>query len=217
MNLNLQEVQEYVSLVKDIITALSALTVAVIATLGLQTWKKELKGRTEYELARRLLRAVYKARHAIHLVRNPFMYAGEIIQSLQEANIQVDQHDQRYNAISHRAVYMRRWQKVEDALTELQLDTFEAEVIWGQEASEKMRPLRKNVSTLFANIQLYLRQLEEPPGYTLDSETSFQRRQEIERVIYYDLGEDPTRNSFTVEITESVTQIEEYLRPHLNL
>lgn len=213
MNLNLQEVQEYVWLVKDIITALSALAVAGIATLGLQTWKKELKGRTEYELARRLLRAVYKARHAIHLIRNPLMFAGEIVQSLQEANIQVDQHDERYNAISQRAVYTRRWQKVEDALTELQLDTFEAEVVWGQEASEKMRPLRKNVSTLFANIQIYLKHIEEPSRYTLDTET----RQEMETVIYDPGLEDPSRNSFTVEITDSVRQIEEYLRPHLNL
>ena len=213
MNLNLQEVQEYLSLVKDIITALSALTVAVIATLGLQTWKKELKGRTEYELARRLLRAVYKTRDAIRLVRNPFMSAGEISQSLQQANIEVDQHDERFGAITQGSVYQTRWKKVQDAFTELQLDTFEAEVIWGQEASEKMRPLRKNVSTLFANIQIYLKHIEEPSRYTLDTET----RQEMETVIYDPGLEDPSRNSFTVEITQSVRQIEQYLRPHLNL
>ena len=212
MNLNLQELHEYVSLVKDIVTTLSAVTVAGIAILGLQTWKKQLKGKTEYELARRLLRTVYKVRDAIRLVRNPIMGAGEISQALQENNIEVDQHDERFDAISQRSVYQRRLDKVQDALTELALDVFEAEAIWGQGIREKLEPLRKSVLTLFADIMLYLEQIEEPDRHILDRETAHKIRGVI-----YECSEDPSKDSFTAEIIEAIKQVEDYLRPHLNL
>jgi len=212
MSFNLQELQEYISLAKDIVTILSALTAAIIAVLGLHTWKKQLKGKTEYELARKLLRAVYKVRDAIRLVRNAFMSAGEISQSLQEANIKTDQFAPRFDAISQGALYQRRWEKVQDALSELDLEAFEAEVIWGREVREKLKPLRKNVSTLLGKIQLYLELLKTP-----HRDTSNERIvQELVRVIH-EVSEDPSKDSFTAEITGSVRQIEDYLKPHLKL
>lgn len=69
--MDIDTVQKYITLIKDIITGLSAFTAAVIAIMGLQAWKKQLKGKTEYELAQRLLRATYKVREAFSWVRNP--------------------------------------------------------------------------------------------------------------------------------------------------
>ena len=60
MDSNLQNFQVIISIVKDIVTALSALTAAIITVIGLSTWKKQLKIKTEYDLAQRLLKSVYK-------------------------------------------------------------------------------------------------------------------------------------------------------------
>jgi len=45
---------------KDIIVAGSAASAAFFAYLGLSTWRKELKGKSEYQLAKDVLKSVYK-------------------------------------------------------------------------------------------------------------------------------------------------------------
>ena len=128
MNPNLQELQAIVSLTKDIITALSAIIAATVAVVGLRTWRKQLKGKTEYELAQKSLRAVYRVRESIALVRNPFMNAGEIDQAMKEANIEGNPlNDPKVDRLSQGAVYQRRWQKLQEALAELELNALEAE------------------------------------------------------------------------------------------
>lgn len=212
MNPNLQELQAYVSLAKDIITGLAALTAAIVAVVGLRAWKNQLKGKTEYELAQRLLRAVYKVREAIHIVRNPFMSAGEISQAMKEENIEGNPLlDPSVNARSQGATYQKRWNKIREALADLELNTLEAEALWGHEVSEKLKPLRKCVSTLSANIQMYLRRLEKPPR-----EDKAETLEKIDQVIY-GFSEDSDTNPFTAEIVKAVSEIEDYLRPRLKL
>lgn len=52
------------------IVALAAAFAAVSAYLGIRTWRAELKGKSEYELAKDLLKAVYKVREAFYHVRH---------------------------------------------------------------------------------------------------------------------------------------------------
>lgn len=87
--------QKYVTLFKDVITCISALTATVVAILGLQAWKKQLKGKTEYELAQKLLYATYKLREAIAWVRNPFQSAAEISKAMKEYNIEGSPFDEK--------------------------------------------------------------------------------------------------------------------------
>lgn len=46
-------------------------------------WKREHRGKTKYEMARRLLRATYSLRDAFAYVRAPIMLAQEIESALQ--------------------------------------------------------------------------------------------------------------------------------------
>lgn len=80
--MSLQEWQGRISLIKDIVTILVALVGGGVAIYGLISWKRQLKGKTEYELARRVLRAVYRLRDAIRGIRNPLQSTGEIEHSL---------------------------------------------------------------------------------------------------------------------------------------
>ncbi|OQY20711.1 MAG: hypothetical protein B6I35_10155, partial [Anaerolineaceae bacterium 4572_32.2] len=86
---NLQCLQEYITLAKDVVTILAALVAATVAIMGLRTWRKQLRGKTEYELARRLLRSVYRVRDAIRIVRNPFISSAETVQSMREAESEI--------------------------------------------------------------------------------------------------------------------------------
>jgi len=48
--------------VKDIVLGLAAIVTATVAWLGLQSWRKELRGKADFDVARGLLRATSAAR-----------------------------------------------------------------------------------------------------------------------------------------------------------
>ncbi len=61
--------------IRELVTIVSFIIGSYVALVGLSTWKKQIKGRTEYDLAKSALRTVYKAREAILFARNPFIKA----------------------------------------------------------------------------------------------------------------------------------------------
>ena len=58
-------------MVKDIVITLAAASAALCVYLGLNAWRNELKGKAEYELAKNVLKSVYRVREAFKHVRNP--------------------------------------------------------------------------------------------------------------------------------------------------
>jgi len=55
-----------------------AITIASIcAIFGINSWRNEMKGRKEYDLAEEVLSLFYEAKDAINDIRNPFGYVGE--------------------------------------------------------------------------------------------------------------------------------------------
>ena len=62
---------ELIASISDGIVALAALGAFIVALIGVNSWRKEMKGRNEYELARRIMRSCYKVRDAFWQTRNP--------------------------------------------------------------------------------------------------------------------------------------------------
>jgi hypothetical protein len=58
---------------KEQIVSISALIGVYIAFSGLRTWRKELKGKAEYQKAKDVLKAVYRVKDAFMVVRSPWM------------------------------------------------------------------------------------------------------------------------------------------------
>jgi hypothetical protein len=210
--MDIDTIQSYVTLIKDIITGLSALVAASIAILGLQAWKKQLKGKTEYELAQRLLRAIYKVREALAVVRNPFQSAAEIAAAMKESSIEGDIiNNPTIRAQSERAVYEKRWQKVQEAFVDVESTLLEAEAIWGQPVKDSVKPLQDCISTLAINIKKHLRNIEKQPR-NFDS----QEEEKIDDIIYGFSG-DSDNNLFSKEINTAVSKMESFLRPRLKI
>jgi hypothetical protein len=61
---------EAMAALRELVLIAASSIAAVVALLGLRTWKKQLKGRTDYELARRLLKSAYAVRDALQIVRH---------------------------------------------------------------------------------------------------------------------------------------------------
>lgn len=209
--MNIETFQAYISIIKDIFTCLAALTAAVIGIIGLQTWKKQLRGKTEYELAQRMLKASYKYREALAWVRNPIVIEGEVWEAMKEIKMEDSPSDTSKSFTrQQQAVYQKRWQRVQEASIELDSISLEAEAIWGQAARENVKPLVECAGTLFAALLVYFGHMENP-------QVSYSKevRNRDHRIIFAAMGEKD--NFFTNEITEAVIKIENFLKPYLKI
>jgi hypothetical protein len=210
----MQTWQTYISITKDVLTGVAAITAAVVAVLGLQAWKKQLKGKVEYELARRVLREVFNVRDAIRYVRNPFQMGGEIDRAVKEAGIDLDPRSPEFRAKSEAAVYQGRWKQLYKAMSKLELELLEAEVSWGDEILNRVKRLRQCIATLNAKIWLHTYNLEHPPR--TENESTRREQEEITRIIYWE-SEDPTKDSFANEVKNAVDGIAQFLKPYLKI
>jgi hypothetical protein len=207
------EIGPWLAIAKDGITAMAAATGATVAVLGLRAWRTQLKGKSDYERAKRYLRAIYKVRDAIRSVRSIFMDTGEIVQALKEAGVEVS--GKLDNAQYSRSVYASRWNHLNAARSELQVEALEAEVVWGSPARDLLRPLNKAIGELYGAIQSHLRTMEKPDrrGWSEDDQ---ERARKIDETVF-EQSTDPTEDAFTAKIGASIEAVEQFLRPHLKL
>ena len=75
---------EVITIVRDIAATTGACIASFVAIKGLRTWQRQLKGNSEYDLARKLLVSAYKLRDAIEGFRAPFIHPMETANALKE-------------------------------------------------------------------------------------------------------------------------------------
>jgi hypothetical protein len=190
-----------ISAISNCVTAFAAIVAGVATVIGLATWKKQLKGQTEYELAKRYLKSALKLREAIRTVRNPWITPGEKAQAIKDSGI-----DQISKEQTTGIVYQFRWKRILEALTDLEAEALEAEAIWGKNANELIDPLLKCVGKLSGQINIFL-------NSDLQYDMTAEDKKEIREIIYDTRSDKP--NAFTEQVDEAIKHIELYIRPHL--
>lgn len=190
--------------VKDIVVALAAAGSVGAAWLGLNSWRKQLKVNSEYELSRRLLRAVFKTREAIRQLRNPFISAAEFEGAAKEAGVEIG--NRMGDIPSMGAVYDSRWKLVSQAVLDFQVEVLEAEVLWGSAIKDKVNGLYQCVRDLKAAIFLHFTYMKNASGI------SAERQLQIEETI-----NEREDDEFNKKLQEAITEIENFLKPHLKI
>ncbi len=181
--------------ISKIISSLSAIILTGVALYGLREWKRQLKGKTDYEIARRYLKAALQMRDAIKFVRNPFIWMSEMQAALKEHGFDSDEHENTKK--TNRVVYSSRWKKVQEARTNLEAELLEAEVSWGAAAIDAQKNLDNLTKELFAALQLFL------DGDVKGNNTEY-------KLIYAVVTED----EFSVKIDAAIEEIRNFLKPH---
>jgi hypothetical protein len=108
-----------ITVIATCVVAVASVAGLLVAILGLQTWRTQLEGTAHFDLARRLLLAVYELRDAIDNVRHPFLSSGEAAGGDPDTPWQI-------------AAYENRWTGVRAAMVQLQAATREADVCFGR-------------------------------------------------------------------------------------
>jgi hypothetical protein len=199
--------QVYISIAKDVITAGAAITAAVVAVKGLRAWRQQLRGKTDYELARRCLRAVYRVRDAIRMIRDPMQSSEEIAHAVKEEGPSIPQHLTDDYKIQQ-AIYSFRLRNANDAFSDLQVELLEAQVSWGAEAVAAIEPLQNCALTLRSAIRRHLRRL------LRHGELTAARAEELDMILSVN---DDRQDPFSEEIREAVEKAEKFLQRHLKI
>lgn len=208
--MDLASIIQFFDIASKIVTTIATPLAICAALLGLRTWRHQLKGNTEYELARRYLKGVFRVRDSFRIVRSPMMYPP-----VQESDPNGALSDrQKQFRQDQRKEYGRRLQELQKSWSELEVEVLEAEVLWGESAKDAVKPLRECIAELATTIAEYF-WLNDPPAYaTVDRNA--ERVARVDRTIYH-ISEDPTKDEFWGKILQAVKVAEKFIQPKLKV
>jgi hypothetical protein len=198
--------------VTDLAVAFASLIAAWVAVSGLSAWRHQLKGKTEYDLAKRILLSLFKYRDAIHGVRNPMMWGHEMPSPPEEKRQYMGIQEIRYYGTEK--AYQKRWDRVTEHKAKLYPELLEGEVIWGTELNERFKKIYKLQAELQNAVRRHL-ELSDPstPQRKQDSVAKYHDKH---RDILYDESFDES-DEFSKDIESAIQNIEEFLKPKLEL
>jgi hypothetical protein len=197
--------------VKDAVTTLAAVVGIYVALVGLSTWKRQLKGQTDHELARQILVTLYKYREAIKGVRHPAIFPSEEPEPPEHQREKMSREQIRHYGLAH--TYQNRWNKVQAQRVELDASLLEAEALWGAELKNKVfQPIFDLSWELYMCVRDYI--------VLCNPDESDARKDAVEKVsknrrdILYDSLEKDG-DAFARDFATAVGGVEEYLKPKL--
>ena len=184
---------------------------AWVALSGLSTWRKQLRGKTEYDHSRRLMRAVLETRDAVAIFRSPAISQGETREALGEAGLDASSPNAAGIVRADGLVYQRRWTRVAKALSDLHVEVLEAEVLWKKEPREAELKLLEGTQALWAAMVMCF-SIRDPAG----EKTQQQRLLEESWFQALNAGcASPDAHGEAIEA--AVRQFELLVQPHLRL
>lgn len=189
---------EMTSAIADVVTAAATLGAVFVAGFGLQAWKKELKGRADFETAGAMARTTYALRDAIGSFRSPFLHGHEF----------PDGDTESPNAYA--VVYQNRWHPIGVALTAFDAAVLEAEALWGAAPQERAAALRACIVEMNAATDAVISD-KRVKGQNFEMNNAFGVR--MRSTIAGAPSDD--KNEFSTKIRGAVAGIEELLKKHL--
>ena len=193
---------EWAEVLPDLLTALAALLASGAAVVGLWTWRRQLRGTVEYDVARKTLRGALAVRDAITNARRPVMSGHEWTNrpGRDPSLLTVGPDDWAY-------AMQNRWNLVANAVSEIEADSLHAEVLWGDEVADPLRSLRDLASRLYAGIAFNVHLREHPD----DSEVEIRH---ANRALVFAVG-GREGDVFQEEIDTCLQSLRSVLRKHI--
>jgi hypothetical protein len=196
---------EIFSIFKDLCVAGAAVMTAFIAWKGVESWKRELKGKAEFEVARDFIKAAYRLRNAIEICRSPWIYPYEYPEGYPQSKNNRSAQEEG-DAKLH--IYNNRLKPVDSCLLKFDAFALEAEALWGEEIVNTAHLLRMPIIELKVAIHAVI-----ADAYSggEDFKDTALMRVTMESVT----NSKPEENELTIKINNAIKDIEYYLRPHL--
>jgi len=139
---------DWIRLAPDAVTAVAALLGGTGAIIGVNTWKKQLRGQHAYDVARKTYLALLQVRETLDALRSPFFLPDEVWTAMKEdESSRSDPEEPREVDVSLSA-YRHRWNAVVVPMQTLDMLVLEAEIVISPTIREVFGDLRKVVATV---------------------------------------------------------------------
>ncbi|MDP4530501.1 hypothetical protein Q9252_00020 [Marinobacter salarius] len=177
---------------------------SLTAIYGVNEWRRELKGRREYELAEEVLTLVYDCRERLRAIRSPFSHTGEGATREADANETPEQTE-----LFNRAyIVFERYEQHREEFAKLFALRYRFMAVFGQESAEPLEGFRKSLNEVFVSANMlptyWLRQ-----GRVQMEKDEFERHlkemHEHESVFWGTLSE---KDHFNDKVEDLVSEIE---------
>jgi hypothetical protein len=199
---------EWLAPFKDVVLIITGITGSVVAVKGLSTWRRQLYGQSEYDIARRILKSVYLFREHLINARHPFMsYSPE--PNLPKEKLE-EMSDKEKKWHSEGQAWEERWKPVAKSRAELDTNLLESEIYWEKTIWDAVRPMVELQAELIVAIEEHLERInpsDPDPSYTGDE------WKRVSKVIYS--RSDRNKDEFLDKLLVAVEKVEKLLKPHI--
>ncbi|MBU6439547.1 MAG: hypothetical protein KGS28_04875 [Betaproteobacteria bacterium] len=134
----------FLSGLKDVFVAGAAAVTAGVAVIGLGSWKRDVNGRANFEVARALVRSTYKLANAIAEFRSPAQRRSGYPDWYQRQA--VNPPDVEAEALQF--ALRSRMRPLQEALQAFEANALEAEALWGRAVRVKTSALSSCVADI---------------------------------------------------------------------
>lgn len=196
---------EVFTIIKDICLSGAAVTTAYVAYTGIEKWKTELKGKANFDVARTIIKSIYKLRDEIEYCRSPFISAYEF-PDWYKGGLGSHSNDEEGQAWAH--VYSKRWEPVGATIQEFDTATLEAETLWGNNIKEKASALRQAARNLQVSIEAVISDKYSGGEDFKDRDFGKSMRANV-------TASRSSDNELSKTINAAIEELEGEIRPHL--
>jgi hypothetical protein len=198
------------AVVSNIVVAVSALFVAVVAIRGINTWRKQLVGKAIFQAAKKLMEAAYRVIDGYQTATSLVTYPGESI----DRTRQLGESQELKLVLDEGFARSKRLQTIVNDLNGLAEANLETRTILGLEASKGIQAsilaIRMEIWDLSSAIQMYfyfIRKNEVDSGSTFGDATF---KDKMFKTVYQSPDSEHVKRLNTI-----VASLDEELRPYL--
>ncbi|ENO1847690.1 hypothetical protein ACA874_001228 [Vibrio vulnificus] len=197
---------EVISSISDIIVGLSALGTFGIACYGVTNWKRELKGKNNFEISKNLMKSVYNYRDAIQSSRSMIILGSS--QYLEELDNNKEQKLEVWKKL-----FDKRWKPVRESVQELSSLSLETEVLLGKEVKKLIVALKDIALDLRHAMDAVIDYQNDAKPEVLDF---YKKHPDVWKNIEFKVVKDPyEKDNMSIEIKDTINKLESILISHL--
>lgn len=129
-----------------ILESLAVIAAALTAIYGISSWRREMRGRKEYELSEEVLSLFYEARDKISAIRSPLVWSGEG----KSRQASPEESPEQKEAFDQAHIVNERYQFYQETFNKLRTLRYRFMALFGQDKAKPFDDLNKIVSKIHA-------------------------------------------------------------------
>ncbi len=128
----------------QILDSLAVIAAAAVAIYGINSWRREMKGRKEYELAEEVLSLFYEAKDKLSAIRNPLARVGEG----QSRKSNPKEKPEEKESFDRAYIVSERYQKIQGTFNKLFVLQYRFIAIFGRDKAKPFDDLSEIINDI---------------------------------------------------------------------